>query len=190
MWKKPPPSPKVEEKSAPSAQAKKTPDAIPTAPVATRDAGAPPPDAEVAKQVDQPLLDAGPKRENTPEGEGSPDGVKEGTETDPLKARAVSQYKARITAWFNVRFHAPVEQIECDVLKALNASVAVSVGADRTVASYTISRPSQNVAFDERVKSTMDQITGQELPPPPPLYPDILETVVQVRLSGQEACKK
>ena len=105
MWKKQAPVQRFEEKSAPSPQAKKTPDAIPTSPVAKPDAGPPPPpDAEVAKQVDQVLTDAAPDKPPTVPGEGSPDGVKEGTETDPLKARAVSQYKAKLIAWFNARF--------------------------------------------------------------------------------------
>ena len=46
MWRKQPPVQRLEEKSAPSAKAAKTPDAIPTSPVAKLDAQAPPPDAE------------------------------------------------------------------------------------------------------------------------------------------------
>ena len=56
--------------------------------------------------------------------------------------------------------------------------MSASVGPDRTVAGYSISRASGNAAFDARVKSTMDGAVGQQLPPPPPLYPDIIGSTV------------
>jgi hypothetical protein len=188
MWKKNPPVQRFEEKSAPSAEAKDTPEAIPTSEVAKRDAQAPPPDAEVAKQVDQVLLDAGPDvaAPDLPE-EGAADGVKEGTEADPLKARALSQYQMKILSWFNARFRPPVGEVACDELKKLITGVSASVGPDRRVASYSITRPSGNPIFDAKVKSTMDSIVGQELPPPPPLYPDILGATVQPQFSGNNA---
>jgi hypothetical protein len=191
MWKKQPPVQRFEEKSAPSTKAAKTPDALPTSALAKPDAAAPPPDAEVAKQVDQLLLDATPDAAPTVEGEGSPDGVKEGTETDPLKARAVSQYQAKLTAWFNARFNSPTSaEIPCDELKKLSASVSVNVGGERAVASFSIAKPSGNATFDARVQSTMQGTVGAELPPPPPLYPDILGSVIRTRFVGRDAdCK-
>ncbi len=182
MWRKNPPVQRFQESSAPSALAKKTPDAIPTSALAKPDAEAPPPDAEVAKEVDQTLLDAGPDAAPTAEGEGTADGVKEGTEADPLKARALSGYQAKIRAWFNARFSQP--EIPCEELKKLSASVAASVSGDRTVAGFNVTRPSGNAAFDAKVQSTMQGTIGQELPPPPPLYPDILGSVVPLRFSG------
>ena len=175
MWKKQPPIPikRFEEKSAPSETAKDDPKEIPTSEVAKGDAEAPPPDAEIAKQVDE-TLDAGPQPDaSVPEGEGSPDGVKEGTETDPLKARAVSLYKMKILGWFNARFRPPAGQIPCAELKKLSTGVSATVGPDRTVNGYSITRPSGNATFDAKVKATMDGIVGQQLPPPPPLYPDL-----------------
>lgn len=183
IWKKNPPVQRFEEASAPSAQADKSPEALPTSKVAERDATAPPPDAEVAKEVDQELLDAGPDAEPTVEGEGSPDGVEEGTETDPLKARAVSQYLMKIMSWFNARFKQP--EIECEVLENLSASVAANVGGERAVTGFSVLRPSGNPVFDEQVRSTMQAIVGQQLPPPPPLYPDILEQTVTPRFQGK-----
>jgi len=192
MWKKQPPVQRFEEKSAPSPKAAKTPNALPTSPLAKPDAEAPPPDAEVAKQVDQVLLDATPDAAPTVEGEGSPDGVKEGTETDPLKARAVSQYQAKLTAWFNSRFNSPTAaEIPCDELKKLSASVSVNVSGERAVGSFSIARPSGNATFDARVQSTMQGTVGAELPPPPPLYPDILGSVIRTRFVGRDAeCNK
>jgi hypothetical protein len=184
MWKKNPPVQRFQESSAPSPHAAKTPDSLPTSQLARPDAEAPPPDAEVAKEVDQTLLDAGPDAAPTADGEGAADGVKEGTEADPLKARAVSGYQAKIRAWFNARFSQPTE-IPCEELKKLSASVAASVGGDRTVTGFSVTRPSGNATFDAKVQSTMQGTVGQELPPPPPLYPDILGSVVPLRFSGQ-----
>lgn len=187
LWKKNPPIQRYEATSAPSPQADKNPSAIPSTPVATKDAGPPPPpDAAVAKHVDQVLLDAGaaPKSAAHPQGEGSEDGIKGGTETDPLKARAVGQYTQLIISWFNARFRQP--DIECETLKALKATVSATLGPDRTVTGFSVLRPSGNAQFDERVHSTMSSIVGQQIPPPPPLYPDIAR-LPSVTFRGQ--CK-
>ena len=53
MWTKQAPVQRFEETSAPSEKAEKTVQAIPTSRVATKDAEAPPPDAAIAKEVDQ-----------------------------------------------------------------------------------------------------------------------------------------
>ena len=192
MWKKLAPTPiqRFEEKSAPSEKAKDDPKAAPTSSVATGDAAAPPPDADLAKQVDPALQDLDAAVATTDpevEGPGAPDGVKEGTETDPLKARAVDQYKMKVLGWFNSRFKQPVGQIPCEELRKLSASVSASVSTDGTVTGYSMTRPSGNGAFDAKVKATMAGIVGQQLPPPPPLYPGILGSTVQPTFSGRGA---
>jgi TonB C terminal len=187
MWKKQAPVQRFEESSAPSAKAKNTPEAIPSSKLAPLDASAPPPDAEIAKQVDQTLTDAAPDAAPTVEGEGSPDGVKEGTEADPLKARAVSAYYGKLQGWFNARFRPPSEGAPCAELKKLGASVVVTVGGDRSVGGYTVVKPSGNPSFDANVRSMLDGARGEQLPPPPPLYPDILGQSLPLRLSGQNA---
>ena len=188
MWTKQAPVQRFEEKSAPSAKAEKTPQAIPTTPVAVKDAQAPPPDAAIAKQVDQKLADAAPPKEapNLPT-EGATDGVKEGTETDPLKARALDLYRAKILGWFQVRFRPPTE-LACDVLHGLSAAAQITVGPDRTITGYTLSKASNNDVFDAKVRATLDGIVGQQLPPPPPLYPDLSPgTLLHPILSGKAA---
>lgn len=192
MWKKLAPTPvqRFEEKSAPSEKAKDDPKAAPTSSVAVGDAAAPPPDAELAKEVDPALqeLDAAvAEKEPEVEGPGAKDGVKEGTETDPLKARAVDQYKMKVLGWFNSRFKPPVGQIPCEELHKLSAAVSASVSSDGTVTGYSMTRPSGNATFDAKVKATMDAIVGQQLPPPPPLYPDILGSTVHPTFSGKGA---
>jgi hypothetical protein len=189
MWKKQAPVQRFEESSAPSAKARNSPDAIPSSKLTPLDASAPPPDAETAKEVDQTLLDAGPDAASTVEGEGTADGVKEGTEADPLKARAVSAYRAKLLGWFNARFRppeAPADKAACEEMRKLSAGSVVSISGDRTVAGYSLSRMSGNAAFDERVKATLDGARGEALPPPPPLYPDILNDSLPVSFSGQK----
>ncbi len=187
MWKKQAPVPvkRYEEVSAPSEKAEDTPAAIPKAPVVDNKQ-APPPDAEIAKEVPE-LLDT-PEPDQPPppelEEEGVADGSKDGTETDPMKGRAVDLYRSKILAWFNSRFRPPQGEVPCEELKKLSAGLVVQVGADRTVTGFSITSPSGNAAFDAKVTSTLSAIVGQELPPPPPLYPDILGSTVYPRLSG------
>ena len=174
LWKKNPPVQRFEATSAPSPQAAKTPDAIPSSPLAHKDAGPPPPpDAAVAKVVDQVLLDAGPPPKNTEQaqGEGVQDGIKGGTETDPLKGRAVSQYTQLVIAWFNAKWHPP--DLPCDIMKGLTVAGMPTWGPDRTVQSITPMRMSGNSTFDDAAKATWASIIGQQIPPPPPLYSDI-----------------
>ena len=188
MWKKQAPVQRFEETSAPSAKASKAPEAIPSSKLTPLDASAPPPDAETAKQVDQTLTDAAPDAKPTVEGEGTADGVKEGTEADPLKARAVSAYRAKLIGWFNARFRpppAPEDKAACEAMRKLGSSVTVSIGADRSVGGYSIGSPSGNADFDERVRAMLDGARGETLPPPPPLYPDILNESLSLRLTGQ-----
>jgi hypothetical protein len=187
MWAKQAPVQRFEEKSAPSEKAEKTPEAIPTTPVATADAAAPPPDAAIAKEVDHQIDAAAPKEEANLPTEGAADGVKQGTETDPLKARAADLYRAKLIGWFQVRFRPPTD-VACDVVHGLSATATITVGGDRTITGYTISRASNNPVFDAKVKATLDALVGQELPPPPPLYPDLSPgATIHPTLSGKNA---
>ncbi len=184
MWVKKPPIKRYEAVSAPTPKAQAVKEKIPDTPLAKPTAEPPPPDAAVAKKVEEvpkPTESAETPPANLPT-EGAQDGVKEGTETDPLKAFAVSQYRIKISSWFNARFKRPTTEIPCDVLKKLRASVTANIGGERTVTGFSIVKPSGNEIFDSRVKSTLDGIVGggSELPPPPPDYPDVLGTTISV----------
>jgi hypothetical protein len=175
----------------PSPHASPTPQAIPT--VAVADAGQKPSrDAEVVKQADLLLQvpEAGPAPVSTIEG--APDGVKEGTETDPLKAHAVDLYKAQITNWFRSRFDIR-GKVPFETLKTLRASVVVTIGPERTVTAFNITRPSGNDTFDGQLRASLESIvsSGAELPAPPELYPDILKSTqaIDFRCTIRSACE-
>jgi hypothetical protein len=176
----------------PSPKAAPVPHAIPT--VAVADAGQKPPtrDTEIVKQADILLQvpEAGPAPVSTVEG--APDGVKEGTETDPLKAHAVDLYKSQLTSWFMRRFEIR-GKIPFDTLKTLRGSAVVTIGPERTVTGYTITRPSGNATFDDQLRSSLDGIvaSGGELPAPPQNYPDILKTTqsLDFRCTIRSACE-
>jgi outer membrane biosynthesis protein TonB len=159
----------------PSPQAEKTPEAIPKTHA---------PDASVAPvvidagRVEQPNLtasvDAGAVA-TAASAEGSEQGAANGTETDPLKARAVDMYRAQLVAWFAERFLIR-GKIPFDKLKTLHAAAVVTVTPDRKVGSFSLVKPSGEPTFDAEVQATLSRIqsSGTELPAPPPNYPEIL----------------
>ena len=185
-WQKKAPLPVPQEPSdegAPSPTAKDDPEQASKKPL-SKDAGPAPTDAGAAiADNSASSTDAGPPSEV--DGPGAANGSKNGTETDPLKARAVDLYRQKLVAWFQSRFRLPEGQIPCEELKKLSAGVAANVGGDRSVSGFSITRPSGNDVFDARVKATMESVVGQELPPPPPLYPDLdIGAVVTPVFSG------
>ena len=102
-------------------------------------------------------VEAGPAPVSTVEG--AADGVKEGTETDPLKAHIISEYKARLDQFFASRFQMR-GKLPFDVLKTLRAVAVVNISADRTVTGFTITKPSGNATFDDELRSTLSTIVA------------------------------
>jgi hypothetical protein len=174
-WIAPRPVARAQQTATPSTHAQATPSAIPT--VAVSDAGLkpPPPNAEITKQTDLSVEVPDAGRAPVSNEEGAADGVKEGTETDPLKAHAVSLYRSQLDRWFSAKF-AIRGKIPFETLKTLKGTVVVQIGPDRTVTNFSLTKPSGNATFDEELRSTMANIvaSGAELPPPPPMYPDVL----------------
>jgi hypothetical protein len=166
---------KSEPAPLPSPQAQKTPEAIPTSRVA--DASAPP----IASSSAAPTpdlaapADAGAVVATAASTQGSEQGAANGTETDPLKARAADMYRGQLASWFASRF-AIRGKLPFDQLKKLHASAVVTVTGDRKVGSFTVVRPSGDPTFDAEVHATLSRIQsgGAELPAPPPMYPDML----------------
>ncbi|WP_437958885.1 TonB C-terminal domain-containing protein [Sorangium sp. So ce119] len=186
-WVRQTPKPRVEQKAFVSPDAGKTAEDIPPPEVKVADAGTapPPPDAEIAKQVDIELdqkTDAAPAP--NVDQEGHADGVKEGTETDPLKARAVDLYLARIAGWFSSRFRVSGSGLPPEELTK-HRPRAVIVLSDGQMVSYTLT-PSGNPVFDAAAQATLEGAKGQALPPPPENYPDLGQKQVSVTFVCRE----
>jgi hypothetical protein len=112
-------------------------------------------------------------------GPGSPDGAPDGTETDPLKARAVDLYRARLIAWFSSRFRVSGSGLSPDELTRYKVSASVHLSSDRQIESFSI-EASGNAAFDAAARAALEAARGQALPPPPESYPDIVQRTIRL----------
>lgn len=187
-WVRQTPKPRVERKAFVSPKAGKTVEDVPPPEVAIADAGTepPPPDAELALQVDTPVtevVDAG-EPANVDQ-EGHADGVAEGTETDPLKARAVDLYRARIAAWFSSRFRVTGSGLPQEELVKYRVVATVQLTEDHHVAGYVIV-PSGNATFDAAARSMLESTKGDAIPPPPENYPDTVQRQISLTLICKE----
>ncbi len=185
MWRKPTPKKRYEDKSAPSPKADKNPATLPTNELAKSDETPAPEDAELAKKVDEDIIEEEETEDPNLREEGHADGVIGGTEQDALKAFVISQYKATLIRWFKAGFSAPRGMEFCDI----SALVTVNVSGDRTVTSYTLAS-SGNPTFDAKVRAHMDRKVGQQVPPPPPKHPELGQSNFLPRFSGENSsCK-
>jgi outer membrane biosynthesis protein TonB len=182
QWqRKRPVAAKSEPAPLPSPQAEKTLEAIPKMHA---------PDASVAPNAvdaavpDQPnptaAADAGSVA-TAASTEGSEQGAANGTETDPLKARAADMYRDTLNRWFASHFHIQ-GKIPFDDLKKLHSLTTFTVTADRKIGGFSILKTSGDPIFDAEVQSTLShlQSSGIELPAPPEMYPDMLGQSRQV----------
>ncbi|UQA61804.1 TonB C-terminal domain-containing protein [Polyangium aurulentum] len=180
-WVKPKPKKRVEEQAFVSPKAGKTEEDIPKPEIPVADAGTPPPpEAEVTKSVETPIEeipDAG-RPTNAPV-EGHEDGVADGTETDPLKGRAVDIYRDKIRSWFSRRFRVSGTGLSADEITKFRVAASVTLSGGRQVVGYSIV-PSGNEAFDAAARSALEGAKGQEIPPPPENYPDIVQTQISL----------
>lgn len=186
MWRKQPPRKVLNERSAPSPQAEKTPEAIPSSEVAKAHEEAPKPEDETTDKPVDELADPNVEEDLNVEEEGSEEGVEEGKQTDPLKVNAVAMYTARLSAWFKRGFNVPAGTIPCEELKTLRATAEAVVGPDLFVTSVRLIVPSGNAIFDGHVTSAINNKVGQAVPPPPPLYPDILQNVIRTEYRSSQ----
>lgn len=181
------PSQRIERKAFVSPKAGKAEADIPPPEVAIADAGTepPPPDASVALRVDTPIEPSDAGAVANVDRPGSSDGVNGGTETDPLKARAVDLYRGRIASWFSRRFRVSGSGLSQADLVRYRVSATVDVGPDRAVTGYSLV-PSGNASFDAAARAALEGAKGQSIPPPPENYPD----VVQRRINVTFVCKE
>ncbi len=174
----PPPRQEVEPRaSAPSTKARDAASAIPTS-TATAAPSSPPPEASAtALPESSASLPSGDGTGGTldpkaPGGEGSPEGVKEGTETDPLKVRAASLYYAKVSGWFRSKYHANCEGLDEAQRKTTRATASVQVADDGTVLGFSLARSGHD-AVDSAAEGAMGIAAGQQIPPPPENYPEL-----------------
>jgi hypothetical protein len=166
--------------AVPSPQAEKTVEAIPKTHVP--DAGVTP--APVDTSHPEPATPTAPTDTGTvttaASTEGSEHGAANGTETDPLKARAADMYRAQLASWFASHFQIR-GKVPFEKLKNLHAAAVVTV-SDRKVGGFSIVKPSGDATFDAEVQATLSRIqsSGTELPAPPPMYPDMLRQSLPV----------
>lgn len=183
MWRKPIPRPRYEDKTAASTKAEKTLEKPVEKELQKENKEVPPDDkAELAKKVEEQLKEP-PDEKEAPKfnEEGAEDGDKHGTETDPLKAFVLDQYRKRLIAWFQAGFSPTSDACEARL------GVSAQIGGDGTVSSFAVSGSSGNAGFDARVKSHMQGKVGNQIPPPPPNYSGTI-TNLSLRFSGEKAC--
>lgn len=186
MWRKPKPRPRYEDKTAASTKAEKTLDKpVEKKELQKANKEVPPDDkAELAKKVEEQIKEKPDDKPQKLSEEGAEDGEKEGTETDPLKAFVLDQYRKKVQAWFKAGFSPPEGACDSEL------SVSATLSSDRTVTSFAVAGSSGNSSFDERVKNHMQTKVGNQVPPPPPSHPDILNTAISLRFSGKTpGCK-
>lgn len=181
-WLKPKVKKRVKQEAFVSTKAEKTEEAIPPKEVelAKLDTTPPPPDTELAKDVETPV--EVPKDDTPPanvDEKGHEDGSKDGKEVDPLKARAVDLYRERIRGWFSRRFRVSGSGLSPDEIVKHRVSATVTLSGGRSVADFSIS-PSGQAAFDAAARKALESAKGDELPPPPENYPDILQTQISL----------
>jgi hypothetical protein len=183
-WLKQTPKPRVEQKAFASTKADKTEAGIPDKEIKMADAGTepPPPDADIAKKVDTEITEAvdsgAPANTDV---EGHADGTKEGTETDPLKARAVDQWRSRIAGWFQRGFKCPELGLDEGEMKKLRVGASVQLANDGTVTGYSMSS-SGRPEVDAAARARLDAAKGNSIPPKPENYPDIKLNQISVTL--------
>jgi len=169
-WKKPEPSeqPKVVERKAHVSTKAKHDAEAPPKDLEVSDAGTPPdPDAEVVDQADEENPDADAGSEAS--GGGSPAGSKDGTETDPLKARAASKYHGRILAFLKAGFSCPKLT---DSEPRCSPSASVSISGDGVVTAVSFNACG-NAKIDPAANAAIQSKIGQQIPPPPENYPEL-----------------
>ncbi len=188
-WQRKRPAAAKSQAPLPSPLAEKTPEAIPTSNVP--DASTEPNPVSTGKPGPVAPEDAGTVA-TAASIEGSEQGAANGTETDPLKARAADIYRNQLGAWFMSRFDIR-GKLPFATLKTLRATAIVTVTADRKLGSFSVVKPSGDSTFDGEVRATLSRIQsgGSELPAPPPLYPDMLGSSIPVafQCSVQGLCE-
>lgn len=132
------------------------------------DAEAIDPDASVDDDPDASTDGAGGNTgQEVPEGGGTADGSPLGTETDPLKARAASQYHGRILGFLYQGWRCPP-----DAKRECRANVSVTLSGT-TITGVSVT-PCGHPSIDGPAQALANSKVGQSIPPPPENYPELI----------------
>ena len=154
------------------------------------DAGPPPPrtqESDIQRLISKsdPFAEEGGR--DRPE-EGQPGGVKEGTETDPSKARAGNTYAALLGSFFHERWQYPtvISQAEANHLCVV---MQVAIGKNMVIwhVRQEPIRKSGNELFDDSARSMLLKLSDDRtpLPAPPDEVSDAFRgRTVNIALSG------
>jgi outer membrane biosynthesis protein TonB len=104
---------------------------------------------------------------------------------DPLLARAIAFYRARLVAWFSARFRVSGSGLTPKELAKHRVRVKIEVGEDLRIVDYKI-LSSDHPAFEAAARSMLDKLRGETLPPPPENYPGAVQRQLTVTFTCAE----
>ena len=99
----------------------------------------------------------------SPELEGDPDGIAEGTMASGTEREI---YIGQLYSYFRRGWQVPT-LLSDDELQKLACAIERDITEDGRVGGYEVKRPSGNEAFDESVRRRLNQTEGAKLPKPP-----------------------
>ncbi len=99
--------------------------------------------------------------------EGSPEGVPEGTVTDPTLARAGDLYATQLAQAFRDKWTAPTVIAEAD-LASLACTLRIAVGGDRRIGSVRVAQSSGNRLYDDTAVEAVERFRRETGPIPEP----------------------
>lgn len=104
---------------------------------------------------------------------------------DPLLARAIAFYRARLVAWFSARFRVTGSLLPPPELAKYRVRVKIELGEDLRIVDYQI-LSSDHPAFETAARSMLDKLRGETLPPPPENYPGAVQRQLTVTFTCAE----
>jgi hypothetical protein len=119
---------------------------------------------------------------------GVPWGTEDGSDEAALQQLAVRLYRIKLIGWVRQYFRLRGSGLSTDKLAQLRVKGQVQVGQDRRVVGYQMT-PSGEPAFDAAARAALQAVTGEQLPPPPPNYPGLVQSVIHVTFScAKDSC--
>ncbi|MFO0554712.1 MAG: TonB C-terminal domain-containing protein [Polyangiaceae bacterium] len=106
---------------------------------------------------------------------------------DPEGAALLTQYRARLIAFFRRDLNLKGLGLAPEDKKKLKAPVTVSLDATGKVLSVVVA-PSGNTSFDQAVRDSMVKKVGSSIPPAPEGYEDMVGSTLSFIITCGEGC--